>query len=64
MSARARQPAGDAGAEPLLALLPHPRHQRHPQIGRQSSNGCIGLFNEHIEEVFARARIGTQVVLT
>jgi L,D-transpeptidase ErfK/SrfK len=34
------------------------------KIGRQSSNGCIGLFNEHIEEVFARARIGTQVVLT
>jgi L,D-transpeptidase ErfK/SrfK len=33
------------------------------KIGRQSSNGCIGLFNEHIEEVFARARIGTQVVL-
>jgi L,D-transpeptidase ErfK/SrfK len=29
------------------------------KIGRQSSNGCIGLFNEHIEEVFARARVGT-----
>lgn len=33
------------------------------KIGRRSSNGCIGLFNEHIEELFARAEIGTQVVL-
>lgn len=33
------------------------------KIGRQSSNGCIGLFNEHIEEVFKRAQIGTPVLL-
>ena len=33
------------------------------KIGRRSSNGCIGLFNEHIEEVFERAAIGTQVKL-
>ncbi|EPX77701.1 L,D-transpeptidase [Litoreibacter arenae] len=33
------------------------------KIGRKSSNGCIGLFNEHIAEVFAKARIGTQVLL-
>lgn len=33
------------------------------KIGRRSSNGCIGLFNEHIAEVFARARLGTQVLL-
>ena len=33
------------------------------KIGRRSSNGCIGLFNEHIAEVFAKARIGTQVLL-
>lgn len=33
------------------------------KIGRRSSNGCIGLFNEHIAEVFAKADIGTQVLL-
>ncbi|MGY9011038.1 MAG: L,D-transpeptidase, partial [Rhodobacterales bacterium] len=33
------------------------------KIGRRSSNGCIGLFNEDIEEVFERAQIGTQVKL-
>lgn len=33
------------------------------KIGRRSSNGCIGLFNEHIEEVFDRAPVGTQVKL-
>ena len=33
------------------------------KIGRRSSNGCIGLFNEHIEEVFDRVPVGTQVKL-
>lgn len=33
------------------------------KIGRRSSNGCIGLYNEHIEELFGFAKIGTQVVL-
>jgi L,D-transpeptidase ErfK/SrfK len=33
------------------------------KIGRQSSNGCIGLFNEHILEVYDRARVGTPVLL-
>lgn len=33
------------------------------KIGRRSSNGCIGLFNEHIEELFALTRVGTQVLL-
>lgn len=33
------------------------------KIGRQSSNGCIGLFNQHIEEVFNRAQVGTPVLL-
>jgi hypothetical protein len=33
------------------------------KIGRQSSSGCIGLHNEHIIEVFDRAKIGTQVLL-
>ena len=33
------------------------------KIGRQSSNGCIGLYNEHIEELYEMARVGTQVLL-
>ncbi len=33
------------------------------KIGRRSSNGCIGLFNEQIEELFGFAKIGTQVLL-
>lgn len=33
------------------------------KIGRKSSNGCIGLYNEQIEEVFGRAPVGTQVKL-
>ena len=34
------------------------------KIGRQSSSGCIGLFNEHILEVYDRAKIGTPVLMT
>lgn len=33
------------------------------KIGRRSSNGCIGLYNEHIEELFEFAKVGTQVRL-
>ncbi|MEL6618828.1 MAG: L,D-transpeptidase [Pseudomonadota bacterium] len=33
------------------------------KIGRKSSNGCIGLYNEHIEELYAMAKVGTQVLL-
>lgn len=33
------------------------------KIGRRSSNGCIGLYNEHISELFAMCTIGTQVLL-
>ena len=33
------------------------------KIGRRSSNGCIGLYNEHIAELFELADIGTQVLL-
>ena len=33
------------------------------KIGRRSSNGCIGLYNEHISELFALANNGTQVLL-
>ncbi len=33
------------------------------KIGRRSSNGCIGLYNEHIAELFAMTGVGTQVLL-
>lgn len=33
------------------------------KIGRRSSNGCIGLYNEQIAEVFERTAVGTQVKL-
>lgn len=31
------------------------------KIGRRASNGCIGLFNHHVEELFEMVHIGTQV---
>lgn len=33
------------------------------KIGRRSSNGCVGLYNEHIAELFELAKVGTQVLL-
>ncbi len=33
------------------------------KIGRRSSNGCVGLYNEHIQELFALVQVGTQVLL-
>ena len=33
------------------------------KIGRRSSNGCIGLYNEHVKELFELTKVGTQVLL-
>lgn len=33
------------------------------KIGRKSSNGCIGLYNEHIAQLFELTKVGTQVLL-
>ena len=33
------------------------------KIGRRSSNGCIGMYNEHIAELFGMTGVGTQVLL-
>jgi len=33
------------------------------KIGRRSSNGCIGLYNEHIADLFNLTKVGTQVLL-
>ena len=32
------------------------------KIGRRSSNGCVGLYNEHILELFDLSKVGTQVL--
>lgn len=33
------------------------------KIGRRSSNGCVGLYNEHISVLFGLTQVGTQVLL-
>jgi lipoprotein-anchoring transpeptidase ErfK/SrfK len=33
------------------------------KIGRRSSNGCIGLYNEHIAQMYELTQVGTQVLL-
>ena len=44
------------------AYLIHGTHDTR-KIGRESSSGCIGLFNEHIEELFGLAETNMQVRL-
>ena len=65
------QVAGGAPENPLgthalyLSWQYYRIHGTHDtrKIGRRSSNGCIGLYNEHIQELFGLTRIGTQVLL-
>ncbi|WP_210528449.1 L,D-transpeptidase [Rubellimicrobium arenae] len=63
-----------AGGDPLNPLGPYALylswqyyriHGTHDtrKIGRRSSNGCIGLYNEHITELFRLTTVGTQVKL-
>lgn len=33
------------------------------KIGRRSSNGCIGLYNEQIAELYELTKVGTQVLV-
>jgi lipoprotein-anchoring transpeptidase ErfK/SrfK len=44
------------------AYLIHGTHDTR-KIGRRSSSGCIGLYNRHIKEVFAKTKVGTKVRL-
>ncbi|MEL6408817.1 MAG: L,D-transpeptidase family protein [Pseudomonadota bacterium] len=44
------------------AYLIHGTHDTR-KIGRRSSSGCIGLYNEHIEALFAKVKVGTKVQL-
>ena len=42
------------------AYLIHGTHDTR-KIGRLSSSGCIGLYNQHIQELFDLTELGTQV---
>ena len=42
------------------AYLVHGTHDTR-KIGRQSSSGCIGLYNQHVEQLYELVKIGTQV---
>ena len=44
------------------AYLIHGTHDTR-KIGRKSSNGCIGLYNEHIQQLYDLTKVGTQVLL-
>ncbi len=44
------------------AYLIHGTHDSR-KIGRASSSGCIGLYNEHIADLYSRAVVGTRVLL-
>lgn len=44
------------------AYLVHGTHDTR-KIGRMSSSGCIGLYNEHVEQLYPLVQIGTQVRL-
>lgn len=59
-------PANPLGTHALYLSWKYYRiHGTHDtrKIGRRSSNGCIGLYNEHIAELFELAKSGTQVLL-
>ncbi|APG47150.1 putative protein in bacteria [Phaeobacter porticola] len=44
------------------AYLVHGTHDTR-KIGRQSSSGCIGLYNQHVESLYDMVEVGTQVRL-
>ncbi|WP_313138078.1 L,D-transpeptidase [Paracoccus jeotgali] len=44
------------------AYLIHGTHDTR-KIGRKSSNGCYGLYNEHVTKLYEIAQIGTQVTV-
>ncbi len=59
-------PANPLGTHALYLSWKYYRiHGTHDtrKIGRRSSNGCIGLYNEHIAELFELTKNGTQVLL-
>jgi L,D-transpeptidase ErfK/SrfK len=63
--------AGGASDNPLgtralyLSWTYYRIHGTHDtrKIGRRSSNGCVGMYNEHVQELYDLTQIGTQVLL-
>jgi L,D-transpeptidase ErfK/SrfK len=67
-------PATVPGGDPMNPLGPfalylswqyyliHGTHDTR-KIGRPSSDGCLGLYNEHITELFGLVQVGTRVRL-
>jgi lipoprotein-anchoring transpeptidase ErfK/SrfK len=57
-------PANPLGTHAMYLSWPayiiHGTHDTR-KIGRRSSDGCIGLYNENIAELFELCPIGTQV---
>jgi lipoprotein-anchoring transpeptidase ErfK/SrfK len=59
-------PENPLGVRALYLSWPAYRiHGTHDtrKIGRRSSNGCIGLYNEHIIELYGMTNVGAQVLL-
>ena len=59
-------PENPLGVRALYLSWPTYRiHGTHDtrKIGRRSSNGCIGMYNEQVLELFDLAKVGTQVLL-
>lgn len=59
-------PENPLGVRALYLSWPAYRiHGTHDtrKIGRRSSSGCVGLYNEHILELYGYAKVGTQVLL-
>lgn len=67
-------PASVAGGDPLNPLGPRALYLSWPaylihgthdtrKIGRRSSSGCYGLYNEHVLDLYAMAPVGTQVAI-
>jgi lipoprotein-anchoring transpeptidase ErfK/SrfK len=59
-------PENPLGVRALYLSWPAYRiHGTHDtrKIGRRSSSGCIGLYNEQIIELYGLAKVGTQVLL-
>jgi hypothetical protein len=44
------------------AYLLHGTHDTR-KIGRQSSSGCIGMYNQHVDQLYDMVQIGTKVRL-
>ena len=58
-----QNPAGGRVVQEGLTRLKSQAGKKPRKIGRQSSSGCIGLYNEQIKQLFDWVKVGTQVKL-